>query len=149
MTTTAIKKNTNLRNLVILTLWLRVLPLIIDPTKEARGNVVNSLIYFRFSASINRTYVIRINTNTQATNIFWIQAICRTRMFTCEACKSIVCHMYMVTVTYSMMELDFSPFSWIVWFLHNYFKSSDWILFNCDEKMCRFDLVYCVFFTPN
>ena len=80
---------------MVLTVWLRKAPLVIDTTKEARGNVVHSLLFFKSSPSINWTDVIWIIMNTQAINIGRRQVICRYRMFNFEACqKDILLHVH-------------------------------------------------------
>ena len=64
-----------------------IAPLVIYPNKEARGNVVHPLLYFKLSPSINWKGVIRIIMNTQAINIGRQQLIGRFRLFTFEAWK--------------------------------------------------------------
>ena len=70
VSTSVVNKNSNLRNLMVPTVWFIKVTLVIDPTKEARGNVLHPLLSFKFSPSINLTDVIIIIMNTQAINIF-------------------------------------------------------------------------------
>ena len=51
--TAVVKKNSNFRNFMILAVRLRIVPLVIEATKEARCNVLYPLISFKFSPSIN------------------------------------------------------------------------------------------------
>ena len=72
-----------------------IVTLVIEPTKEARGNVVHPLISLKFSPSINITDVIRIIINTQAINIVRRQVIGRYGMFAFEDwLKDILSHVY-------------------------------------------------------
>ena len=84
MTTTFVNKNSNLRNLIVLTILLRIAPLFIEKNKEVKGNDVHPLIYLKFIPSINITYVFRSIMNNQAMDIFRQQVMGRYGMFTFE-----------------------------------------------------------------
>ena len=95
LTTAVVNRNINFRHLMVLIVWLGIVPLVIEPTKEARGNVVHTLPPFKIIPSINWTYVIRRIMNTQAINIVRQQVIVRSRMFTFEAWqKDIIVHVH-------------------------------------------------------
>ena len=53
MSTVAVNKNSNSRNLMVLPVCLRIAPLVIETIEEERGNVVHYLISFKFNPSIN------------------------------------------------------------------------------------------------
>ena len=95
LNTAVVDRNRNLRNLTVLTVWLRILPLVIDPTNEERGNVVHPLLSFKFSTGISWTDFIISIMNTQAINIGRRQLIGRSRLFTIEAWqKDIMAHIH-------------------------------------------------------
>ena len=77
-------------NLMVITVLLVIVPLLIDPTKEARGNVVHTIISFKFSPSINWIDVIRIIMNAHAINIGRQQLIVRSGLFTFESCQKYI-----------------------------------------------------------
>ena len=89
------KNNSNFRNLMFLTVWLRIATLFIDPKKGSRGNDVRPLFPFKFIPSMNWTDVIRSTKNTQAINIGGRQVIGRSGMFTYEFWqKDIMAHVH-------------------------------------------------------
>ena len=55
----------------------------------------------------------------------------------------------MFTVTYYLVVHDVLPLSGFFYFLYHSFKSPAWIIFKRDERVCRFDFVYFLFFTYN
>ena len=116
--TTVVNKNSNFRHHMVLTVWFLIVTLVIDPTKEATGNVFCPLISFTFIPSINWTYVISRIMNTQAINIGRRQVIVRSVMFTFEYWLS------MVTVTYYVILYDFCAVVWTIWYLHIFLKPS-------------------------
>ena len=95
MITAVVNKNSNFRNIIVVTVWLRIMPLVIYPTKEERGNVVHLINFFKLSPSINRKYFIWIIMNTQDTNIGWRQVIDKSGLFTFETWqKDILAHIH-------------------------------------------------------
>ena len=134
MTTVVINKNRNFRHLMVLTVWLRIAPIFIYPTKEARANVVCSLLLFKFSPSINWTHVIRIIMNTQAINIGRQYVIGRSNMFIFEDWKKdIMVHAHgqfnILCVGTWRFRLCMGFFT-----LHLSFKLSAWII--CKLSFC-------------
>ena len=80
---------------MVLTVWLRIVALVIDPKKEEWGNVVHHIISLKLSPSINWTYVIRRIMNTKAINIGRQQVIGRYGMFNFESCqRDILAHVH-------------------------------------------------------
>ena len=95
LTTTVVKKNINFRHIIVLIVWLRIVSLVIDPTKEASGNFVHPLLSFKLTPSINRTYVIWSIMNTQAIKIGRLQVISRYGLFTFESWQNdILAHVH-------------------------------------------------------
>ena len=95
LNTVVFNRNSHFRHLIVLSIWLIIVPLVIDPTKEAKGNVVNPLIFLKSGPSINRTYVILSIMNTQSINIGRIQVMVWSGLFTFEALqKYILAHLH-------------------------------------------------------
>ena len=95
LNTTVVNKNINFRYFMFLTILLIIVPLSVDPKKEARGNVVHHLLYFKLITSINWKDIIRSIINTQAINIERWQVIGRYGLFTFEARqKDILAHVH-------------------------------------------------------
>ena len=95
LTTAVVNKKIDFRHLVFFTIWLRIIPLVIDPKKEARVSVLYTLISFKSSPSINWTNFIRSIMNIQAVNIGRLQVIGRYCMFNFEAWqKDILAHVH-------------------------------------------------------
>ena len=53
LTTAAVNKNSDFGYIMVLTILLIIVPLVIDSTKEARINVVNTLPSLKFISIIN------------------------------------------------------------------------------------------------
>ena len=95
LTTAVVSNNINSSHLMVLIVWLIISPLVIEPTKESRGNGVHSISSFKFSTSINQTDVIQSIMNIQAINIGRLQVIGMSRMFTFESCQDdILAHVH-------------------------------------------------------
>ena len=116
LTTAFVNKNINFRHPMVLIVWLIILPPVIYPTEEVRGNVVHPIISLKFSPNINKTYFIWIIMNTQAINIGRRQVICGSGIFSFESWQNdIMAHAHS-HFNILCVGACFSDLFWIVWF---------------------------------
>ena len=132
---------------MVITVWLRIVTFVIEPTKDAIGNIVHALLSFKYNTSINRPYVIWSTMNTQAINILRRQVIGRYGLFTCKYWQKYIlahdhCHCNIIWggAWFFCLSLDCLVFaSFLQISSLDYFKNSlprhpRWIQFNGPNK---------------
>ena len=87
LTATVVNNNRNFRHIMVITVWFRIVPIVIETAREIRYKIVHPFPPLKIRPIINWTYVNRSITNTQAINIDRRQVICMSRMFTFEYWK--------------------------------------------------------------
>ena len=134
---------------MVLTLLWRILPPVIDTTNKVVGNVVHSLLYFKFNPSINRTDIIRSIMNTWAINIGKRQIIVRSRIFTFEYWQN-----DMLAHVHGQCNI-LCGVAWLLFLCVDYFIFASFPQIICLDyfqmwwKYVPLWFMYCVFFTSN